>query len=167
MTTAAAFDEIAAMVVVALAPTQHDPDLFLNRKKADLYDLEKGQATLAKLERAGLVASKKLGQRETGWRLTDAGIERLDEASVILEKAHQARMEAWERENLVHGASWLNDDSELTVRQQRAWLKGHVQALLESMPHAPEGAPRAVRDNWESIRRWVVRNNAPYNHHAR
>ena len=161
-----AFDELTATVLVALAVTQSDENKFLNRKQAGLYDLEKGQAALSKLERAGLVASKKLGLRETGWRLTDAGAARIEEAQALLGEALQARQEAWNRENQVYGAAWLNDDSELTVRQQRAWLNGHIKALLETMPNVPEGAPRAVRDNWESVRRWMIRRNEPYNPHA-
>ena len=54
-----------------------------------------------------------------------------------------------------------NPKEPLTPRQQRAWMRGFVQAQLATVT-APGDAPAEIRDNFPALVAWMTKVVAPH-----
>ncbi len=158
--TTVALTELNAVILLALAKaTAEEPERYLTRKESRM-DHEFAERSLNQLERAGLVEQKMKGARARGWRLTALGVEHVPMAQRLVDQAQQQRREAWEAENLVYGTD-RTDKEPLTPRQQRAWMRGFVQAQLATAS-LPADAPAEIRDNFPALVAWMTKFVAPH-----
>lgn len=146
--------------VLLLLSQASDPEAFHTRKDNLLRGCDFADRALRQLLAKGWVENQKLGLRALGWRLTDAGREQLETAQQISEQAQQERRAQWEAQHLVYGTD-RQGKPPLTQQQQRAWMRGFLQAQLNQI-RLPDDAPAEVRENYPELVAWMKRHLAPY-----
>ena len=162
METTSSVSEEQAMVLLRLAKaTRGDGQSFCTLKQAEIHELPFARRLLGQMAEQGLVEDRPVGARGRGWRLTGAGAAVLPEAQARQDEADRARRKAWEDENLVYGVPRPAGAPPMNERQQRAWMRGFVEAQLATLP-LPMDAPAEVRENDAALRAWMARRIAPH-----